>query len=41
MFPMKINETEIVEKVADFYISFAIGETQGWRQQMEDTTLAC
>lgn len=41
MFPIYINETEIVDKVADCQISFVIGETQGWRPQMEDATLSC
>ena len=32
MFPMKIQEAKISDKVGDEKIDFAIGETQGWRK---------
>ena len=41
MFPMKIQEAKISDKVGDEKIDFAIGETQVGRKQMEDATLAC
>ena len=41
MFPIFFQETQIKNKILDNFISVAIGETQGWRQQMEDATVAC